>query len=103
MIVIGRDVVENYLVDRAGHQGVKVARLQYRAWLTIVENAKWRNPGDVKASYLKVSILKAGRAVFNIKGNDYRLVVRVQYGANVLEIRFFGTHREYDRIDAENV
>ena len=46
---------------------------------------------------------KAGRAVFNIKGNDYRLVAAVQYQAGVLVIRFFGTHAEYDRIDAETV
>ncbi len=48
-------------------------------------------------------ILKAGRVVFNIKGNDYRLVAAVQYQAGVLVIRFFGTHAEYDRIDAETV
>jgi mRNA interferase HigB len=53
--------------------------------------------------YPKASILKAGRVVFNIKGNGYRLVARLQYQAGVLEIRFFGTHAEYDRIDAETV
>jgi mRNA interferase HigB len=103
MIVIGREVVERYLADRASHQGAKVARLQYRAWLEIVENARWRNPGDIKASYPKASILKAGRVVFNIKGNDYRLIVRVQYEAGVVAVRFFSTHREYDRVDAESV
>ena len=66
-------------------------------------SARWRNPQDVKAAYPKPSILKAGRAVFNIKGNDYRLIARVQYQAGVLAIRFFGTHAEYDRIDAETV
>ena len=59
--------------------------------------------GQVKASYAKASILKTGRVVFNIKGNDYRLIARVQYQASVLAIRFFGTHAEYDRIDAETV
>ena len=54
-------------------------------------------PGGCEASYPKASILKAGRVVFNIKGNDYRLVARVQYRAGVLAIRFFGTHAEYDR------
>jgi mRNA-degrading endonuclease HigB of HigAB toxin-antitoxin module len=56
-----------------------------------------------KASYPKASILEAGRLVFNIKGNDYRLIARVQYQASVLAIRFFGTHAEYDEIDAERV
>ena len=59
----------------------------------------WR----MKASHPKVSVLKGGRVVFNIKGNDYRLVAAVQYQAGVLVIRFFGTHAEYDKIDAEKV
>jgi mRNA interferase HigB len=50
-----------------------------------------------------VSILKAGRVVFNIKGNDFRLVSALQYRAGVLVIRFFGTHAEYDKIDVETV
>jgi mRNA interferase HigB len=58
---------------------------------------------DVKASYPRASILKASRVVFNIKGNDYRLVAALQYRAGALAIRFFGTHNEYDRIDAETV
>jgi mRNA interferase HigB len=103
MIVIGTDVVEGYLTDHAGHKGIKVARSQYQAWLDIVARANWRNPEDVKASYPKASILKAGRVVFNIKGDDYRLVAAVQYRAGALAIRFFGGHAEYDRIDAETV
>ena len=96
-------MVENYFADRAGHRGIKAARSQYEAWLGIVARAERRNPEDVKASYPKASILKAGRVVFNIKGNDYRLIARVQYQASVLMIRFFGTHAEYDKIDAETV
>ena len=103
MIVIGTDVVERYLADHAGHKRIKAARSQYEAWLAIVSRADWRNPEDVKASYPTVSILKAGRVVFNIKGNDYRLVAAVQYRAGAIAIRFFGSHAEYDRIDAETV
>jgi mRNA interferase HigB len=103
MIVVGTDMVEDYLADHAGHKGIKAARSQYQAWLDIVGRAQWRNPEDVKASYPKASILKASRVVFNIKGNDYRLVAALQYRAGVLAIRYFGTHAEYDRIDAESV
>jgi len=103
MIVIGTDVVERYLADHAGHKGIKAARSQYQAWLNIVSRVEWRNPEDVKTSHPKASILKAGRVVFNIKGNDYRLVASIQYRARVLAIRFFGSHAEYDRIDAETV
>jgi mRNA interferase HigB len=103
MIVIGSDMVENYLADHAGHKGIKAARTQYQAWLNIVGHARWRNPEDVKAAYPKASILKGGRVVFNIKGNDYRLIARLQYPAQIVAIRFFGTHSEYDEIDAETV
>jgi mRNA interferase HigB len=56
-----------------------------------------------QATFPRASILKAGRVVFNVKGDDYRLIARVQYQAGVLMIRFFGTHAEYDAIDAETV
>jgi mRNA interferase HigB len=57
----------------------------------------------VKRSHPKASILKGGRVVFNIKGNDYRLIATVNYQASVLAIRFFGTHAEYDQINAETI
>jgi len=103
MIVVGTDVIQSYFADHAGHRGIKAARSQYEAWFEIVGRAQWRNPEDVKASYPKASILKASRVVFNIKGNDYRLVSALQYRAGVLAIRFFGTRAEYDKIDAETV
>lgn len=103
MIVIGTGVVEAFFASNTGHKGIKAARSQYEAWLAIAGQTQWRNPEEVKASHPKASILKAGRAVFNIKGNDYRLVAAVQYQAGVLVIRFFGTHAEYDKIDAETI
>jgi mRNA interferase HigB len=103
MIVVGTGVVESYLAGRVGHRGIKAARSQYEAWLDIVTRANWRNPEDVKASYPKASILKAGRVVFNIKGNDYRLIAAVQYRAGIIAIRFFGSHADYDAVDAETV
>jgi mRNA interferase HigB len=103
MIVVGTDVVERYFAAHAGARGIRAARSQYDVWLAIARRAQWRNPEDVKASHPRASILKAGRVVFNIKGNDYRLVTALQYRAGVLVIQFFGTHAEYDRIDAETV
>jgi mRNA interferase HigB len=103
MIVLGTSVVEKYLSERTGHKGIKTARSQYEVWLNIAARAQWRNPQEVKSSHPKASILKNGRVVFNIKGNDYRLVVAVRYDVGVLAIRFFGSHAEYDEIDAEIV
>jgi mRNA interferase HigB len=103
MIVIGTDVVERYFVARGGHRGIKAARAQYDAWRAIAERAQWKTPQDVKKAHPKASILKGGRVVFNIKANDYRLIVVVQYENGVMMIRFFGSHEEYDLVDAETV
>ncbi len=65
-----------------------------------MERAQWRTPEDVKAAYPKASILPV---VFNINGNDNRLNTALQYRAGALAIRFFGSHAEYDNIDAETV
>jgi mRNA interferase HigB len=103
MIIIGTEVVERYFARHAGHKGIRAARAQYDVWLAIARGTEWRNPEGVKRSHPKASILKSGRAVFNIKGNDYRLVTAINYPAGVLVVRFFGTHAEYDEIDAEKV
>jgi mRNA interferase HigB len=103
MIVIGTDVVERYFAARVGHRGIKAARAQYDAWRAIVERAQWKTPEDVKKAHPKASILKSGRVVFNIKANDYRLIAVVHYVNGVLAIRFFGSHEEYDKVNAETV
>ena len=103
MIVIGTELVERYFAAHAGYKAIKAARSQFDVWLTIAAQAQWRTPEDVKRSHPKASILKNGRAVFNIKGNDYRLVTAIKYQAGVLVIRFFGTHVEYDKINVETV
>jgi len=65
--------------------------------------AQWKTPEEVKKSHPKASILKGSRVVFNIKANNYRLVSLMEYKAGVVMIRFFGTHDEYDKVDAETV
>lgn len=103
MLVIGTDVVERYFAARVGHKGMKAARAQFDAWLTIVQAAAWKTPEDAKKAHPKVSVLKSGRLVFNIKANDYRLIAVVQYRDGILMIRFFGSHTEYDGVNAETV
>ena len=103
MIVIGTDIVEDYFRSRAGHRGIKAARSQYDAWLAIAEAADWKTPEEVKRAHPRASVLKGGRVVFNIKANDYRLIALAQYVDGVLMIRFFGSHEEYDGINAETV
>ena len=73
------------------------------AWYREVEREDWDTPAKVKAKYRSASIIGAKRVVFNIKGNDYRLVVRVNYPHRIVYVRFVGTHADYDRVDAEGV
>jgi mRNA interferase HigB len=103
MIVIGTDIVEAWFRSRAGHKGIKAARAQYNTWLAIAGAADWKTPEDVKTSHPGASILKSGRVVFNIKANDFRLIAVIQYVDGVLMIRYFGSHEDYDNIDAETV
>jgi len=101
VIVVRRDIVEAFFSRNGRGRSSRAARRQWDAWLAEAVAATWRSPIDVKARYASASILKSGRVVFNIKGNDFRLVVLINYRAGVVEIRFFGTHGEHDRIDAE--
>ena len=74
-----------------------------KAWLSEARKASWKDPSEIKAQYKNASILKGRRVVFNIKGNTYRLVVAVAYEFGAVYIKFIGTHKEYDEIDANSV
>lgn len=74
-----------------------------RAWLQRAKAAKWQEPAEVNALYLPASILRDNRVVFDICGNKYRLVVRMNYGFGLIYVRFIGTHAEYDGIDARTI
>jgi mRNA interferase HigB len=73
------------------------------AWYREVKKEDWDTPAKVKEKYGNASVLKNSRVVFNIKGNDYRLIVKINYPYRVIYVRFVGTHAEYDEIDAEEV
>lgn len=79
------------------------AREPVMAWFRQVRQADWAKPSDVKRDIGSASILKDGRVVFNIAGNKYRIVVWINYPYRVVYIRFIGTHRRYDTIDAQTV
>jgi mRNA interferase HigB len=76
---------------------------QLESWYCEAKNAEWTSPAEVKEKYRSTSILKNNRIVFNIAGNKYRLVVRVNFESKTIFIRFIGTHKDYDKIDAENI
>ena len=74
-----------------------------KAWFEESSNASWTQPSDIKAQYRSASILKNRRAVFNIKGNAYRLVVAIAYRLQIVYVKFIGTHQQYDTIDAHTI
>ena len=74
-----------------------------KSWVDEAKKAAWAQPAEIKEQYRSASILKNRRVVFNIKGNDYRLVVSVAYHYQAVYVKFIGTHKEYDAIDAETL
>ena len=74
-----------------------------RAWFRHVSAVDWAQPADVKADFGTASVLRDGRAVFNLAGNKYRLVVWINYPFRVVYVRFIGTHKQYDLIDAQTI
>ncbi|WP_225444312.1 type II toxin-antitoxin system HigB family toxin [Pseudomarimonas arenosa] len=74
-----------------------------KAWYDEAKHAEWATPQDIRDRYASASFVGRNRVVFNIKGNDYRLIVAVAYRFQAVYIKFIGTHAEYDRIDAATV
>jgi len=72
-------------------------------WHDVALRAAWQTPQDTKAQFAQASICGNNRAVFNIGGNKYRLVVEVQYRCGIVWVKFIGTHARYDQIDVESV
>ncbi len=79
------------------------AQLPLRASYALASRAIWKTPSDIKDAYRNASFTKNNRVVFNIKGNEYRLVVLVRYDKGLMYIRFVGTHSQYDKIDVSTV
>jgi mRNA interferase HigB len=103
MRIIARRTLREFVADRAGRKDQPALKAALDAWFDEVRNAKWTNASDLKRSYRTDSIVTAERVVFNIKGNDYRLVAAVDFDKGILWIKWIGTHSDYDRIDVSKV
>ena len=103
MRIIARRTLRQFVESLSASKDRLAVKAALDAWFDEASKAAWKNTADVKRRYATASIVNAERIVFNIKGNDYRLVAALQYRAGTLAIRFFGTHGDYDRIDAEIV
>jgi mRNA interferase HigB len=79
------------------------AKKPLEAWYTDAKQSTWKNPNEIKRVYRNASVVGNNRVVFNIKGNDYRLVAAVNYSFGIVYVRFIGTHSQYDKIDAVKI
>ena len=79
------------------------AKDSLKAWIYEVRFSKWNSASELKSKYRNASITNAKRVVFNIKGNDFRLIVDIEYKLGIVFIIWFGTHKEYDKIDVKNI
>ncbi len=97
MHVIARRVLRGFWEEHPN------AEQPLKAWFHEAAHASWNNTAELKRRFPSASIITRERVVFNIGGNNYRLVVRVSFASQTLFVRFVGTHQEYDRVDPETV
>ncbi len=103
MRVIARGTLIGFVKNRVARGQQAAVKAQLDAWYQIAHAARWTSSADLKAQFASASILSAERVVFNIKGNDYRLIVSIDYHYQFLRIKWLGTHKEYDDTDAKEV
>lgn len=96
-----RIISRRILVEFYQREDCKDAKAPLDVWWHEAKKAEWKSWTDIKEKYRSASVLKDNRVVFNISGNKYRLVVKINYSVQIVYIRFVGTHKEYDKIDAE--
>ena len=76
---------------------------QLKAWFQEASKAEWTTPNEIKSDYPSASIVGNDRIVFNIKGNTYRLIVKINFDYQMVWVRFIGTHAEYDKVNAKTI
>ncbi len=103
MRIIARRTLREFVDSRAGQRDQSAVKAALDAWFDEVSRAAWKSASDVKRLYATASVVSAERIVFNIKGNDYRLVVSVDFEKAIVWIKWIGTHEDYDKIDVKEV
>jgi len=103
MRVIARSTLSRFVATLSGHKDKAGVKAALDAWYFEVESAVWRSSQDVKRAYANASVLDSERIVFNIKGNSYRLIVAIEYQRQIVFVKWLGSHRDYDRVDARTV
>ena len=103
MRIIARRTLREFVEANAGRKDQPALKAALDAWFDEARKARWASAAEVKRLYRTASIVTAERVVFNIKGNDYRLVAAIDYQKGILWIKWVGAHKDYDRIDVGKV
>ena len=103
MRIISRRTLREFAASRESRKDYSGLKSALDAWFAEVSRADWKTTADVKRLYATASIVSADRIVFNIKGNDYRLIVATDFEKGIVWIKWIGTHRDYDDIDAKGI
>lgn len=103
MRIIARRTLRDFVQSRGGHKDQPALKAAVDAWFDEVRKTRWTSTADVKRRYATASVVSADRIVFNIKGNDYRLVASVDFEKGIVWIKWIGSHRDYDSIDVKGV
>ena len=103
MRIIARSTLRRFVESLSGKKDQPAVKAALDAWFDEASKATWKTTTDVRRRYATASIISAERIVFNIKGNDYRLAVSVDFEKAIVWIKWIGTHKAYDRIDVTEV
>ena len=103
MRIIARRTLREFVAKLKGRKDQPALKTALDAWFAEASRAHWTSGADVKRLYASASIVGGDRIVFNIKGNDYRLVAAIDYEKSIVWIKWIGTHAEYDKIDVRKV
>ena len=103
MRIVARSTLKRFVASRARHRSHAALKAALDAWFDEVRRAKWSGMASVKQLYRTASVVSVDRVVFNVKGNDYRLVAAVDFEKGIVWIKWIGTHSEYDKIDVRTV
>jgi mRNA interferase HigB len=101
--IIARRTLSEFVQSLAGHKDQRAVKTAVDAWFHEVKRAHWKTAAEVRRLYATASIVSSSRIVFNLKGNDYRLVVAIDYGRSIVWVKWIGSHQDYDRIDVREV
>lgn len=103
MRIVARSTLRDFLEARAGTADASALAKALDDWFDVVRKARWASMAELKQQYATASVVTADRVVFNIRGNNYRLVASVNFSKAGVWIKFIGTHADYDRIDVRTV